>query len=157
MEKIPTIAWKKEAIQNWLRSKDIPFEDNEEKRQLIEKVAEVKNKHQRYVIDEISEERGVTVLRVPPYHCELNPIESIWADIKGYVARQYVTFKLSDFKKILQEGIAQVRDYLLPESIKTQIDNIRLLFENINTEKVGLGNTTIIEHQINTARINKLH
>ncbi|CAK1585278.1 unnamed protein product [Parnassius mnemosyne] len=29
-------------------------------------------------------ECGVTVLRLPPYHCELNPIELIWAQAKGY-------------------------------------------------------------------------
>ena len=28
------------------------------------------------------------VLRLPPYHCELNAIELIWADEKNFVARE---------------------------------------------------------------------
>ena len=28
------------------------------------------------------------VLRLPPYHCELNAIELIWADKKNFVARE---------------------------------------------------------------------
>ena len=28
------------------------------------------------------------VLRLPPYHCELNAIELIWADEKDFVARE---------------------------------------------------------------------
>ncbi|CAH2095722.1 unnamed protein product [Euphydryas editha] len=87
LEKTPTFAWKKDAIQNWLRAKNIPFDDDEVKRQLMEKVSNVKENFKSIVIDQMAEQKGVTVLRLPPYHCEINPIELIWADIKGYVAR----------------------------------------------------------------------
>ncbi|CAH2101119.1 unnamed protein product [Euphydryas editha] len=99
LEKTPTFAWKKDAIQNWLRAKNIPFDDDEVKRQLVEKVSNVKENFKSLVIDQIAEQKGVTVLRLPPYHCELNPIELIWADIKGYVARHNTTFKFTDLKK----------------------------------------------------------
>lgn len=52
--------------------------------------------------------RGITVLRLPPYHCELNPIELIWAQVKGYVARENRTFKLVDVQRYLQEAIQNV-------------------------------------------------
>ncbi|CAH4034426.1 unnamed protein product [Pieris brassicae] len=58
-----------------------------------------------YVIDEMAKAAGVEVLRLPPYHCELNPIELVWADVKGYVARNNTTFKMVDVKKLLQEGL----------------------------------------------------
>ena len=39
-------------------------------------------KHPVYKIDKIIEERGFKVLRLPPYHAELNPIELIWANVR---------------------------------------------------------------------------
>ena len=38
-----------------------------------------------YVIDEIAKAAGHEVVRLPPYHCELNPIEMAWAQLKGYI------------------------------------------------------------------------
>lgn len=102
------MSWKKADIQNWLQSKNIRFEEKEVKAQLMQKVKEIKHEYQSYVIDKMAEEKGVTVLRLPPYHCELNPIELIWANIKGYVARHNTTFKFEDVKKLLEDGISQV-------------------------------------------------
>ncbi|CAH3893581.1 unnamed protein product [Pieris brassicae] len=51
---------------------------------------------------------GVEVLGLPPYHCELNPIELVWADVKGCVARNNTTFKMVDEKKLLQEGLNSI-------------------------------------------------
>ncbi|CAF4888983.1 unnamed protein product [Pieris macdunnoughi] len=77
-EKTPVTSWKKYDIQQWLSSKDISFEDNDTKAQLLEKIKNVKPQYQSYVIDEMAKEAGVEVLRLPPYHCEL-----VWADVKG--------------------------------------------------------------------------
>lgn len=30
-------------------------------------------------VDELAEEAGHRVIRLPPYHCHLNPIELLWA------------------------------------------------------------------------------
>lgn len=107
-EKIPVTSWKKTDIQEWLSSKQISFEAKETKVQLLEKVKEVKSRYQSYVIDEMAKAVGVEVLRLPPYHCELNPIELVWADIKGYVARKNTTFKMADVKKLLQEALSNI-------------------------------------------------
>ena len=37
------------------------------------------------VIDEIAKAAGHEVVRLPPYHCELSPIEIAWAQVKGYI------------------------------------------------------------------------
>ncbi|KAJ8977249.1 hypothetical protein NQ317_007426 [Molorchus minor] len=52
--------------------------------------------------------KAVTILRLPPYHCELNPIELIWAQIKTDVARNNRTFKLGDVKLLLNDAISCV-------------------------------------------------
>ena len=38
-----------------------------------------------YAIDEIAKAACHEVVRLPPYHCELNPIEMTWAQVKGYI------------------------------------------------------------------------
>ena len=56
----------------------------------------------------MAEKYGHTILRLPPYHCELNPIEMIWSQIKGHVARENRTFKVNDVKELLIQGIQNV-------------------------------------------------
>lgn len=107
-EKVPTSGARKADIQKWLKEKNIPFGDKELKRCLVLKVRNEKHKYQTYVVDELAKQHGVTVLRLPPYHCELNPIELIWAQVKGYVAQKNTTFKMADIKKLLPEAIQSV-------------------------------------------------
>ncbi|XP_046976516.1 uncharacterized protein LOC124542632 [Vanessa cardui] len=104
-EKTPVTSWNKTNIQKWLTSKKITYEPKETKVQLLEKVKGVKTEYQSYVKDEMAKEVGVEVLRLPPYHCELNPIELVWADVKGYVARNNTTFKMVDVKKTAPRGV----------------------------------------------------
>ncbi|CAK1583756.1 unnamed protein product [Parnassius mnemosyne] len=106
-EKIPVTSWKKIDIQEWLSSKQISYEVKETKVQLLKKVKDVKIQYQSYVVDELAKAVGVEVLRLP-YHCELNPIELVWADVKGYVARKNTTFKMADVKKLLQEALGNI-------------------------------------------------
>lgn len=71
-----------------------------------------------YVIDSLATATGHTVLRLPPYHCSLNPIELIWADIKGYIARRNVDFTTADLQRLLAEGIAQITPNKWKECIR---------------------------------------
>lgn len=105
-ELVPNMSWRKEAIQTWLRNKSIRFENNEIKAQLLAKIQ--KEKYKKYYIDEISKSKGITVLRLPPYHCELNPIELIWAQVKSYVGRNNKYFKMTDVKNLLTESLARI-------------------------------------------------
>ncbi|CAK1600061.1 unnamed protein product [Parnassius mnemosyne] len=76
---------------------------------LMDIVRQHKHEHcDKYAVDEMAAERGVTVLRLPPYQCELNPIELIWAQVKEYVARNNKTFKMKDIKKLFEERLNEV-------------------------------------------------
>ena len=48
------------------------------------------------------------MLRLPPYHPELNPIEIIWGIMKNWVATKNITFKLQDVKKLVTEKCADI-------------------------------------------------
>lgn len=107
-EKIPSANWKKADIQQWLRGKNVNFEDTDIKLDLMNKVRSVKEKFKIYAVDELAKKSGIEVLRLPPYHCELNPIELVWADVKGHVARNNTTFKFENVKNLLKEAIDRV-------------------------------------------------
>jgi transposase len=55
------------------------------KKHLMETVNGVRPKYDKYKIDEMAKEIGHTVLRKPPYHCELHPLELVWAQIKHHI------------------------------------------------------------------------
>ncbi|GBP48920.1 Protocadherin-like wing polarity protein stan [Eumeta japonica] len=107
-EKIPVTSWLKKNIQDWLSSKEIVFENTETKVELLLKVKNVKDRYASYVVDEIAKTAGIEVLRLPPYHRELNPIELVWADVRDHVARNNTTFKLNDVRKLLEESLSNI-------------------------------------------------
>lgn len=51
---------------------------------------------------------GHEVIRLPPYHCQYNPIELIWAQIKREVEENNCTFKIRDVMKLLEDAIKNV-------------------------------------------------
>jgi hypothetical protein len=53
-------------------------------------------------------EMGHLVIRLPPYHCLCNPIELIWAKVKGEFAQLNNTFGLSDVERLMNEAIDRV-------------------------------------------------
>lgn len=83
-------------MQEWLLKKDFYFEESYTKRELLEVVASNKPAEVLYKVDEMAKAAGHDVLRLPPYHCELNPIECVWSEVKRYVASNNSTFKLKD-------------------------------------------------------------
>ncbi|XP_025191554.1 uncharacterized protein LOC112591831 [Melanaphis sacchari] len=87
-EKIPNTTKKKADITKWLQEKDL---------------AETHNR---------------TILRLPPYHCELNPIELAWANVKDHVKKNNTSYKLSDVKTLLLEGIERVDENMWKNFIR---------------------------------------
>lgn len=108
LEKLPTSAWRKAEIADWLKSKNIDYDESMLKVELLNIARLHKSAFNKYVVDEMARERGITVLRLPPYHCELNPIELIWAQVKGYVARNNTTFKLNDVKVLFEKSLEAI-------------------------------------------------
>ncbi|CAH2013731.1 unnamed protein product [Acanthoscelides obtectus] len=108
LEKISNSSFKKSEIQDWLRAKNMPFDTFMLKLQLQDLVKQHRAKYDKYIVDEMAKAHNKMVLRLPPYHCELNPIELIWADIKNFVAEHNTTFKLSDMKELFNLALQRV-------------------------------------------------
>ncbi|KAL4101079.1 hypothetical protein QTP88_021099 [Uroleucon formosanum] len=107
-EKIPTSSSKKDEILLWLKSKGVVIDRPMFKPQLLSKVREIKSKYTSYVVDNLAKDAGHTVLRLPPYHCELNPIELAWAMVKTHVKQNNTSYKIDDVRVILNSAIERV-------------------------------------------------
>ena len=88
-------------LQAWLRRNNIQYGENFLKAELLALVKQYKS-DPRYRIGQVTREAGHTVLRLPPYHCDLNPIELIWSQLKRCVAANNVTFKLPDVQQLAE-------------------------------------------------------
>lgn len=84
----PNSNAKKAVMQVWLSDKQIHFTPEMLKPQLYDVIKINKQQFKKNFIDKIFNEHGHDVLRLPPYHPDLNPIEMAWAAIKGYVSNK---------------------------------------------------------------------
>jgi transposase len=82
----PTASCKKEVIREWLENNNIPLSDDCLKAEMIEVLNKIAPTP-IYAIDEIAKKYGHQILRTPPYHPELQPIETCWAVVKNAIAR----------------------------------------------------------------------
>lgn len=96
---IPAIM-RKVQLQEWLTSKNIPWENHWLKPELVQQVDNHIDKTP--IVQKIAEKSGHNVLILPVHHPELNPIESVWGIVKNDCGRK------------LREGIkfTEVRGHL---------------------------------------------
>ena len=92
----------------WLSSKNIPHMVSQTRAELLSLVKLYKGTVKIYELDIIAREKGHRIVRLPPYHCQYNPIELIWAQVKGYVAERNATFKIADTERLVHEAIDSI-------------------------------------------------
>ncbi|XP_003241398.1 uncharacterized protein LOC100568659 [Acyrthosiphon pisum] len=109
IDKAPSSKTEKADIINWLKDKNETIDRPMVIPQLLEMVKRVKPHHDKYVIDELAEQYDSIILRLPPYHCDLNAIELAWPLVKSYVSKNNTTFTLTDVKQLLIEGVEHVK------------------------------------------------
>ena len=69
--------WKKDRLKKWLEAKGVEFPEKALRPALWKLAQETEKKDPRYKVDDLIRDHGHEVLRLPPYHCDLNPIERI--------------------------------------------------------------------------------
>jgi transposase len=77
-------------------AKEVYYDPTETIPELLLRIAPYKSREKVYELDQIANEMGHLVIRLPPYHCQYNPIELICAKVEGEFAQLNDTFRLSD-------------------------------------------------------------
>ena len=106
---------KKAILQAACSRYDIPFEYTDLKSMLWEKLKTYIAAKIQPVVSTLAKAAGHTVLFTPPHHSDLQPIEMVWAIVKGEVGRQYTTE--TTFKMVL--------------------DRLNLAFENLTSKQIN--------------------
>merc|ERR1711923_692662 len=127
-------------MKEWLRGKNIPFNEGLLKPEIYELIKHHKPPKE-YVVDRKIEAAGHMVLRLPPYHCDLNPIENIWGIIKNEVAMNNTSFKLVDMKVLTDQAIKNVD----PTTIKNTMEHVKKTEERY-WKNDGLSLSPVIEN-----------
>ena len=106
-ERNPTSSTRKADLQEWLRKHNVPFDNTMLRPQLLA-LAKANKPSPKFVIDTIAKEKGHEILRLPPYHPDLNPIEMIWSQIKRMVASKNTTFRVNDVLELTNEAFNNI-------------------------------------------------
>lgn len=99
----PTTSTRKAEMIKWLSDRNIAHSNTMYKPELYSIIKMHKPSFKIYKIDDLFSKSGHTVLRLPPYHPDLNPIELIWSLLKGRVAKKNVTFNIDAVERLVSE------------------------------------------------------
>ncbi len=102
----PTPSCSRKKIVDWLEQNKIYCRDDCLKSELIEIIKKIAPEP-LYEIDEMAKSFGHEVLRTPPYHPELQPIEICWGVVKNHIARN-CDFTMTNLIKQLDNGFEKV-------------------------------------------------
>ncbi|CAH1954533.1 unnamed protein product [Acanthoscelides obtectus] len=79
--KIPNTGTKKQDIIDFMKDKGMEIPQKSTKAILLDLIKRQKFEKE-YVVDNLLQQNGHEVLRLPPYYCIFNPIELVWAALK---------------------------------------------------------------------------
>ena len=102
-ENYPTIKWRKQQFVDWLTEKNMTFPVKELRVELWTLVKSEREKFPDKIMETVAKEYGHEILRLLPYHCELNPIELTWAAEKNYVAGENKDMSLDSVEKLFRK------------------------------------------------------
>ena len=77
VELLPRRGWRKDKIRAWLDNHKIPWTEDMIIAELLKLVEPLRPQFEKRRIDELAKAAGHELLRLPPYHCELNAIELV--------------------------------------------------------------------------------
>lgn len=117
----PTSLCSKKKIMEWLAQNKIYCRDDCLKPELVEILKKIAPEP-IFAIDEIAKDCGHEVIRTPPYHPELQPIETCWGVVKNHIARN-CDFTMNNLIEQLDVGFAKVSDKTF-EKIEAKVRKI---------------------------------
>jgi transposase len=108
----------KEQLSSWLSHNGYPWREDMLKSELLELCARLAPAPE-YALDQLAAQHKVSILRTPPYHPELQPIETCWAVVKNHMADN-CDFSMSGLRERLPEAFSKVK----PETVREIIAKV---------------------------------
>jgi len=102
----PTPACSKDRIRTWLEANKVPCREDCLKVELVEMLKKIAPEP-TYEVDVVARKLGHEVIRTPPYHPELQPIEICWGLLKNEIAR-HCDFTMDNLKIQLEQSFEKV-------------------------------------------------
>ena len=87
-EDVPKLRAKKQVFAEYLQSRNIPVANTDTVEILKGKVMAQRSK-EKFQCELLAEAKGHKVLFTPPCHSDLQPIELLWAKLKGNIGQKY--------------------------------------------------------------------
>lgn len=138
MNKPPTMSSKKQTMQEWIKSNNLCYLDTMTKPELYE-IIKMNKKADVFEADDILKQHGHQVVRLPPYHCDLNPIELIWASVKRKVAETNVGQSKTEILDLAQNAFQAVT----AATWKAHCEHVKRLEDEYRNDDVELENFNI--------------
>lgn len=107
---IPTSNSRKADMQKWLTENGIPFDEQARRIELYDLIKKNKEDFITFKIDDIIRSKGFEILRLPPYHPELNAIENIWGILKNQIASRNIGQNMKDVQNLIYEGLNNINN-----------------------------------------------
>ena len=98
-------------------------------------VKQHKTKFLCYEIDEIATAAGHRILRLPPYYCQLNPIELIWAQVKQEIKKH--NSNSNQHLKRVEELTIQSLGHVTPNNWFKCMEHTRKLEEDYRKKDIA--------------------
>lgn len=114
-----------QKFKQWLTHNEIPWQEDMLKAELYELCCRFAPMPE-FSLDQIAFEKGHKILRTPPYHPELQPIEVCWGVVKNHVAAHNDFTGMEKVSLLLEEGFLKVTSKTMSgilKKIKKQEDD----------------------------------
>ena len=79
---------------------------------------------------------GYETLRLPPHHCELNPIEMVSGVLKNYVATENKDMTLKSVEELFRKRHAELKDQ--PEFWKKCVEKVKRIEEDYRKSDISV-------------------
>lgn len=145
-EEYPVQSWTKKKMVEWLDKKAIPYPDKCLKTDIWSIVKRHRPAHPEYVVDYVAKQAGHEVVRLPVAHCELNPIEMAWSQMKDYIKKNNFKFTLTEMERLTHLAF----DAVTPDRWKSLIAHVKEKVEDHYWEVDGLQMELVDEFIIST-------
>lgn len=136
----------KKEMELWLTSNNVSFDETMRKGDLMNLINKHRPPNKIFRIDQQLKAHGHDVLRLPPYMCDLSPIELIWAQAKRKLREQNITGDLC--LKKLENATKEVFTQISKEAWESCCNHIEKL-EKEYWDKDGIMENTMEQFVIN--------